>query len=121
MALADFIAEGHFTRHLRRMRLLYIERRNALIDALTQEMGDMLNIPVPEAGMHLMAWLPEGMSAHLASQQAAAYDLHIMPISQSRPSQRDGLLFGFASATPKELRAGVKTLAKALRKKRPEL
>lgn len=83
----------------------------------------MFDITVPEAGMHLVAWLPEGMSAQGIAQQASEYDLHILPLSQSslRPVQRDGLLFGFASASPEELRTGVKTLALALGKKRAEL
>lgn len=117
MALADFIAEGHFARHLRKMRLLYLERRNALVDALTGELGDILDVAVPEAGIHLVAWLPAGMSAQRAAHLAAAHSLHILPISQFslRPLPRDGLLFGFASASPEELRAGVKTLAIALR------
>lgn len=123
MALADFIAEGHFVRHLRKMRGLYRERRNALREALTQELGDMFDVTVPEAGMHLVAWLPEGMSAQGVAQQASAYGLHTLPLSlfSLRSLQRDGLLFGFASASPEELRAGVKTLALALREKRPEL
>jgi GntR family transcriptional regulator/MocR family aminotransferase len=77
---------------------------------------------VPEAGMHLAAWLPEGISAQGVIQQASACGLHISPLSQFslRPLQRDGLLFGFASASPDELRAGVKTLALALGKKPPE-
>lgn len=123
MALADFIAEGHFARHLRKMRGLYRERRNALIEALTQELGDILDITVPEAGMHLVAWLPEGMSARDVARQASAHGLYILPLSQSSqsPFQHDGLLFGFASASPEELRAGVKTLAQVLGKKRSEL
>jgi GntR family transcriptional regulator / MocR family aminotransferase len=117
LALADFLAEGHFARHLRKMRLLYAERRNALVDALTRELGDLLDVTVPEAGLHLAAWLPSSMSAHAATQQAAAHGLHILPISHFslRPLQRDGVLLGFASASPEELRAGVQTLALALR------
>ena len=116
MALADFMTEGYFARHVRRMRLLYKERRNALVDALTRELGDRLDVTVPEAGMHLVVWLPSGMSAQVAAQQAAAYGLHILPISQfsMRSLQRDGLVLGFASASPQELRAGVQTLALAL-------
>jgi GntR family transcriptional regulator/MocR family aminotransferase len=117
MALADFLAEGHFARHLRKMRLLYLERRNALVDALTRELGDLLDVTVPEAGLHLAAWLPSGMSAQIATQRAAAHGLHLLPISHFslRPLQRDGVLLGFASASPQELRAGVQTLALALR------
>lgn len=116
MALADFMAEGYFARHVRRMRQLYRERRNALVDALTRELGDMLEVTVPEAGMHLVAWLPSGMSAQTVTQRAAASGLHILPVSQFslRSLQRDGLLLGFASASPQELRAGVQTLALAL-------
>jgi GntR family transcriptional regulator / MocR family aminotransferase len=66
MALADFMAEGYFARHLRRMRQLYRERRNALVDALTRELGNRLEVTVPEAGMHLVVWLPSGMSAQPA-------------------------------------------------------
>jgi GntR family transcriptional regulator/MocR family aminotransferase len=117
MALADFLAEGHFARHLRKMRLLYLERRNALVDALARELGDLLDVTVPEAGLHLAVWLPSGMSAHTATQQAAAHGLHLLPISHFslRPLQRDGVLLGFASASPEELRAGVQMLALALR------
>jgi GntR family transcriptional regulator / MocR family aminotransferase len=117
MALADFIAEGHFARHLRKMRLMYLERRNALVEALTRELGDLLDVTVPEAGMHLVAWLPSDMSAQAATHLTAAHGLHLLPISQFslRSLPRDGLLLGFASASPEELRAGVKTLALALR------
>lgn len=117
MALADFMAEGYFVRHVRRMCLLYKARRNALVDALTQELGNRLElVTVPEAGMHLVVWLPSGMSAQAAAQRAAAYGLHILPISQFslRSLQRDGLVLGFASASPQELRAGTQTLALAL-------
>jgi GntR family transcriptional regulator/MocR family aminotransferase len=116
MALADFMAEGYFARHVRRMSLLYKERRNALVDALTRELGNKLDVTVPEAGMHLVVWLPSGMSAKAAAQRAAASGLHMLPISQFslRSLQRDGLVLGFASASPQELRAGVHTLALAL-------
>src|SRR5881398_1730184 len=98
------------------MCLLYRERRDALVDALTRELGKRLDVTVPEAGMHLVVWLPSGMSAQAVAQRAAAYDLHMLPISyfSRRPLQRDGLLLGFASASPQELRAGAHTLALAL-------
>jgi GntR family transcriptional regulator/MocR family aminotransferase len=116
-ALADFIAEGHFVRHLRKMRLRYLERRNALIEALARELGDLVEVATPEAGMHLVAWLPAGESAQAVSRLAAAHSLRILPISRpsAEPARREGLLFGFASASPEELRAGAHRLAQALR------
>ncbi len=116
LALTDFMVEGYFTRHVRRMRQLYRERRDALVDALTRELGTRLDVSVPEAGMHLVVWLPSGMSAQTIAQRTAAYGLYMLPISQFslRPLQRDGLVLGFASSSPQELRAGVHTLALAL-------
>lgn len=117
MALADFIVEGHFARHLRKMRLLYLERRNALVDALSQELGDILEVTVPEAGLHLAAWLPAGRSAQPVARRTAALGLHLWPVSHFslQPLPRDGLIIGFAKASPKALQAGVHTLARALR------
>ena len=116
LALADFMVEGYFARHIRTMRQLYKERRNALVDALARELGTRLEVTVPEAGMHLTVWLPKGMSAQAVARRAAASGLHILPISHFSPRslQRDGLVLGFASASPQELRAGVHTLALAL-------
>ncbi|HET8911323.1 MAG TPA: PLP-dependent aminotransferase family protein [Ktedonobacteraceae bacterium] len=116
MALADFMGEGHFVRHLRKMRSLYLERRNALIEALRQEFGDNVNITIPEAGMHLLAWLPSGVNVQMATRQIEASGLHIQLISESRlwAHPRTGLMLGFAGASPEELRKGVKCLAQAL-------
>jgi GntR family transcriptional regulator / MocR family aminotransferase len=117
MALADFIAVGHFARHLRTMRQMYLERRNALVDALRSELGDLLEVVVPEAGLHLVAWLSDGMSAQAVTRHMAGQGLRFLRISQSsqRRPERDGLLLGFASGSPEELRAGVRVLARALR------
>lgn len=111
------MAEGHFARHLRKMRARYLERRDTLIEALTRELGELLEIDTPEAGMHLVAWLPLGVSARTVAEHISMRGLRIFPVvpSTSQPRQREGLLFGFASASPQELRAGVKLLAPALR------
>ena len=116
MALADFMTEGYFVRHLRRMRQIYKERRDALVDALTWELGKQVDITVPEAGMHLVVWLSSEMNVQTVVQRATASGLHILPISHFslQSLQRDGLVLGFASATSQELRAGIHTLVLAL-------
>lgn len=117
MALADFMTEGHFARHLRRMRLLYQERRDALIGALTRDLGDVLEVGASEAGMHLVAWLPVGMSVRAVAHQASTHGQRLLPVIASAPqeSRREGLLLGFANDSPDELQAGVRVLASALR------
>src|SRR5690242_4641871 len=93
LALTDFLVEGYFARHIRRMRQLYQERRDVLVEALRRELGESLEITVPEAGMHLAVWLPSGMSAQAVAQRAAASGLYILPLSHfsQRALQRDGL------------------------------
>jgi GntR family transcriptional regulator / MocR family aminotransferase len=117
LTLSDFLAEGHFARHLRTMRALYQERRDALVMALRQELGDLLTVGVPEAGMHLVAWLPSDISGEEAAQRVARQGLRILLVTQRGVGSppREGLLLGFASNTPETLQAGVQTLARVLR------
>jgi GntR family transcriptional regulator / MocR family aminotransferase len=97
--LADFIVEGHFARHIRRMRLLYGERRLALVDSLRNEFGDMLQIHGAEAGMHLAVTLPEGMKDIAITARAASERLWLWPLSPSYMSEspRHGFVMGFGS------------------------
>ena len=116
LALTVFMAEGYYARNVRKMRQLYRARLNALVEALTQELGNILDVSAPVAGMHLVVWLPSGMSAQEAVHRAAVYGLHLLPISefslQSLP--HDGLLLDFAGVSPQALRADIHTLALAL-------
>jgi len=62
MALADFLAGGHFARHLRRMRARYAARLESLLTAIRSECGHLLEAQAPQGGMHLVGWLPPGMA-----------------------------------------------------------
>src|ERR1700728_2743871 len=55
--MTEFIREGHFARHIRRMRMLYMDRRRSLAKAIQTSMGDILEVMGEEAGMHLVALL----------------------------------------------------------------
>jgi GntR family transcriptional regulator/MocR family aminotransferase len=112
--LADFIVEGHFARHLRRMRALYAERRSALLEAASKL---PLQIDSPEAGMHCVGWLPVGMDDQEVARIATKFDLNLTPISSFsiEPQTRKGLLLGYGGFTAKEIRQGVDRLAALLR------
>ncbi len=58
IALADFMQEGHFARHLRHMLQHYSQRRKVLHYELCTHLGDLLEVYAPEVGMHLVGWLP---------------------------------------------------------------
>ncbi len=109
--LADFIAEGHFGRHLRRMRVLYAERRAALVDALAQELPQ-LEVVGDAAGMHLAAALPPGTRDRDLAVRAAAQGLWTMPLSACYSGQprRAGLVLGYGGVTEREIRDAVKRL-----------
>ena len=117
LALTDFMTHGHFTRHLRHMRVRYTERRNVLIEALNRECGDLLDVQVPEAGMHLVAWLPAHVDDRVVAQLALEQGVEVAPISRfcMAPPRRGGLMLGYASADSAALRDGVRRLARALR------
>jgi GntR family transcriptional regulator/MocR family aminotransferase len=117
VALAEFIADGHFARHIRRMRALYAERQAILVAAAAQDLDGVLDVPAAEAGMHLVGWLPEGGDDVLASHQLAAHGVEAPPLSLYSLTglQRGGLLLGYTAVGEKGIREGVRRMARALR------
>jgi GntR family transcriptional regulator/MocR family aminotransferase len=111
-ALADFMSEGHFARHLRRMRIVYEKRRSWLADALAARLPGRLAIVGLEAGMHLTGLLPEGSDDRALAAQAAANGVSAIPLSTcflGAPS-RAGLILGYGNAHEPELSRGVAVL-----------
>jgi GntR family transcriptional regulator/MocR family aminotransferase len=115
--LTDFIEEGHFGRHIRRMRTLYAERQALLIDALKEECGDLLEVEPSAAGIQLVAWLPEGLDDQEVSREAAArgVEARAMSIFYAVKPQRGGLELGYAAFNRNELRKGAAQLSAVIR------
>jgi GntR family transcriptional regulator/MocR family aminotransferase len=111
--LAGFIAEGHFARHVRRMKSLYAERREALLDALGRLVGDRIEVGSSEAGMHLVGWLANGEDDKDIAARAADLGLETPPLSRYSVTalNRGGLLLGYAAYSPDSIRRGVERLA----------
>jgi GntR family transcriptional regulator / MocR family aminotransferase len=116
--LTDFIREGHFARHLRRMRTLYMVRRSVLVDAIHSQPGGMLQVIGAEAGMHLVALLPPGIDDRQVARQAARDGISAMPLSvcQLRKQSRGGLILGYGGTNTTEIQDGVKKLRASLDK-----
>ncbi len=115
-ALTDFLREGHFARHLRRMRALYLERREALTAALARQLGSELEIVGSEAGMHLTALLEPGIDDRAVSDQGARHGLSVMPLSLCRlhPAMRGGVILGYGGSSPSQTEDGVRSLRLSL-------
>jgi GntR family transcriptional regulator/MocR family aminotransferase len=114
--LTDFIAEGHFERHIRRMRMLYRERQEALLEAARRSLHGLLDIQPADGGMHLVGWLPAGVNDQDASRSAAAEGVEVVPLSFfSLARVRCGaLLLGYAGLSPEQIADGAQRLARAL-------
>jgi GntR family transcriptional regulator/MocR family aminotransferase len=115
--LCDFITEGHFGRHLRRMRGVYAERLSALLQSAREKLAGWLDISDVEAGLQTVGWLRRGITGESAARAAAARNVDVIPLSRytrGRPT-REGLQLGFAAVDPSEIQRGVKELALALK------
>jgi GntR family transcriptional regulator / MocR family aminotransferase len=115
--LADFISEGHFARHIRRMRVLYAERQQTLLKAGRSELKGLLEIKPSEAGMHLIGWLPQGVDDQSAFRAATAAGVEVTPLSaySIKPQKRGALRLGYTGYKPKEIWRATRRLATALR------
>ncbi len=115
--MADFMVEGHFSRHLRRMRTLYAARLEALLKAVREYAPDLFEIPELEGGVNRVAWLPPGMSDTQAVDLLRPEGFACLPVSEFRmqPGGRTGLVLGFAGMTEELIDASIRKMAGLLR------
>jgi GntR family transcriptional regulator/MocR family aminotransferase len=118
-ALADFMRDGHYERHLRRSRARVAARRAALLDAIAAELGGRAEVSGADAGLHVLVWLRDVTPKRLPELIRRAADAGVGVYSAMpyylRPPPRAGLLLGYASLGTSEIRRGIETLARLLR------
>jgi GntR family transcriptional regulator/MocR family aminotransferase len=114
--LAEFIGEGHFERHVRRMRQLYSERQAVLVESARRHLAGLLTVPSSDGGMHLVGRLPARIADREVSRAARARGIAVTPLSffSERRPQENGLLLGYAGLTPAQIRTGTQQLASVL-------
>jgi len=119
-ALAAFIEEGHFARHLRRLRGLYGERSERLVAALQRRLGGLLSVTPPQAGLHVVARLPEGSDPESGDDvalaaRAAAAGIELRPLSAYGLGHRPaGFVLGYGHLRPREIESAVARLQRSL-------
>lgn len=114
--LTDFIGEGHFARHIRRMRTLYAERQAALVEAAQERLAGWLEINAAEAGLHLVGWLPAGIDDRQVSQRLKEHGVEALSLSSFAMGllPRGGLVLGYAAVDIEQIRAGVGQMTSSL-------
>jgi GntR family transcriptional regulator / MocR family aminotransferase len=117
--LADFITEGHFTRHIRRMRPIYAERQAALIDALRSNVGGLLEVKPTDAGIHLTCALPDHFDDRAVAREAATHGVVVHPLSAFSVGEpvlsRRGLVVGYGAYNVRQIKEAAGKLAVALK------
>jgi GntR family transcriptional regulator / MocR family aminotransferase len=110
--LSDFMGEGHFARHIRRMRTLYHERRTVLVDSIRRAFGSGAEVLGSEAGMHLtVVWRNQLKDMEIADR-AALHHLWAWPLSHFYlgEARRSGFILGFGGTPVEEIPAAVRKL-----------
>lgn len=116
--LALFIDEGHFERHLRRMRKVYEHRRAALIEAFAMHFGERAAITGSESGMHVLVNLAEVRDADAFIARAREHGIGIYnarPYFMTEPPPGATFLMGYSSVTTDHIRQGIALLARVAR------
>ena len=119
--LTDFIKSGHLERHIRKMRALYDQRRQVLVQALKTYFGKKATILGEKAGIHLMVCLQTGLRDEEIIQRAAQVDVGMTSANSqyfnSYPrgcDLRGEFIFGYGELTKQQLQEGIRRLAQAL-------
>ena len=112
--LCDFMEQGHFGRHLRRMRKIYEERLALLLESSREYLGEYLEVSKIEAGLQTIGLFRQNISAELVTERAAMEGIDVVPLSRLCHEARvpEGLQLGFAAVNEPEIKTAVKKLAR---------
>ena len=116
LTTAEFIRSGEFEAHIRRMRTLYVKRQNALSNILRDELGDLMDVRVINAGLHLIGYLADGLDDAVVAAKARDLGLAPRPLSEYVTQEKlpPGLLVGFSNLDEDGMHRSVKTLRRAI-------
>ena len=109
--VADFMDEGHFATHIRLMRRLYKARHEALIDA-ARTLPDKIRLQETSSGFHTPAFLAPGIDEDRVVQEAAQSGVSLAQLNKYclSPIRQSGLVFGFGTATPEDIKRGIEII-----------
>jgi GntR family transcriptional regulator/MocR family aminotransferase len=117
-ALAEFIGDGDFATHIRRMTRIYRGRRDRLVRALASAAGDRLTITPPAGGMQLLARLEAGSDDGRLVADLAGIGITARPLSRHFTGRitEHGLFLGFAAWNEAEIDTGAELIGATIAK-----
>ena len=116
-ALAQYINDGRFAEHIRKMRRLYRDRRDTLIECLNQDCSDILSFKSSDAGMHIIADLKSGLDDEFVYKALLHDGIESLPLSVYclKPIKRSALVLGFSGVARKRMPSLVRKMSETLR------
>lgn len=114
-ALTDFLRSRRLDRHIKKMRRLYGQRREMLLNLLKQDLGDIWLPWGDAAGLHLAVEFPGWCFDRRFSERARERGLHIIPVNHhciDKAMHQDKILLGYGHLEPGKLNEGVALLKK---------
>jgi GntR family transcriptional regulator/MocR family aminotransferase len=120
--LADFIREGYFAKHLKRMRRLYVRRQTEFVKLCLAELKAWMDVSENDAGMQILGWLKPPLDDRAIASAALRYGVDVQPVSINYQcdAPRQGLLLGFAGLGDREMVRAVNGLRSAFQSFDPE-
>jgi GntR family transcriptional regulator/MocR family aminotransferase len=117
LILCGFMEGGYFLRHIRKMRLLYAERQQQLLQLLQTQLKDTLQVNMAPSGMHLLCWLPEGIDIDRFKEAIKKRGLAVSFVRSFSLEHelRPAILLGFTAYTKYKMKVGVELLGECLR------
>lgn len=114
--LTEFISDGHFARHLRRMRRLYQKRRDALIASAARELAGLMKVAHSDSGMHLIGWLADGFDDAEVAARGEEAGLTLTPLSSYCIGVKlpPAIVLGYTAFDEKEIETAVLKIRRVL-------
>lgn len=102
--LAQFLSEGHFFRHIKKMRILYQQRRRIMLAALSHCFADRFEFELSDGGMHIVAFLQRGTQDVALAELWQRHQLRVLPLSEwyTQTQKRYGLVIGYTNIPSSE-------------------
>lgn len=116
--LALFISQGHYARHVRRIRKACYERYQVLTNAIKTHLSHVFCVEPTDSGIHIVCWLQAGYTEEYIVKKSREIGLAIQPLSRYciQPYPKQGILLGYAAHDPIEIEKSIILLAQTLSK-----
>jgi len=114
--LTEFINEGHFGHHVRKMRQVYSDRSQLLTEEANRRLSGLLDVEHAQSGMRTVAWIKTRVTEMVLTRRAEQLGLEVVPISSyvTKYEQKPALMLGFAGCNASEIKRGVSVLEAVL-------